>query len=199
MRVGRVGGSGRKGGLGGLPTPCWCCVQGSCAGPCFRSWHLRSGTWFGAFFLFLATLCGFQDLSSPTKDWTRATAVKAQSPNHWTIGEFPVWAFLYLIVYNCPGCTLVQLFLVPYSFFVFCCSKRRLSRCKHCSKGSQDPACLNPTPRFPLKSNIDPLWLIHCFGMNFLPCHLWSETVMVRECLHPLQKIVASPFSGGWV
>ena len=34
------------------------------------------------------------------------------------------------------------LFLVPYSFFIFCCSRRHLSRCRHCSKGSQDPTCL---------------------------------------------------------
>ena len=27
-------------------------------------------------------------------------------------------------------------------FFVFCCSRRCLSRCKHCSKGAQVPACL---------------------------------------------------------
>ena len=32
-----------------------------------------------------------------------------------------------------------QLFLVPCSFFVFCCSRRGGSRCKHCSKGSQVP------------------------------------------------------------
>ena len=29
-----------------------------------------------------------QDLSSPTKDWTWATAVKAPSLNHWTTREF---------------------------------------------------------------------------------------------------------------
>ena len=36
--------------------------------------------------LFLASL---QDLSFPTGDWTKATAVKASSPNHWTTREFP--------------------------------------------------------------------------------------------------------------
>ena len=29
------------------------------------------------------------------------------------------------------------IFLVPYGFFVFCCWRRLLSRCRHCSKGSQ--------------------------------------------------------------
>ena len=42
----------------------------------------------------------------------------------------------------CPNCACSQLFLVPYSFFVFRCSKRCLFWCKHCSKGSQVPACL---------------------------------------------------------
>ena len=41
----------------------------------------------------------------------------------------------------CPNCACTQLFLVPYNFFVFCCSRRHLSRCKHCSKRSQVPAC----------------------------------------------------------
>ena len=36
---------------------------------------------------------GLQDLSSPTKDLTRALAVKAPGPNHWTIREFPLLVF----------------------------------------------------------------------------------------------------------
>ena len=31
----QIGGSGRRGRLGGLPTPLWCCVQGPWVGPCF--------------------------------------------------------------------------------------------------------------------------------------------------------------------
>ena len=34
--------------------------------------------------------CGLLDLSSPTRDWTRATAVKAPSPNHWITRELPL-------------------------------------------------------------------------------------------------------------
>ena len=37
-------------------------------------------------------------------------------------------------------CTRVQVFLVPYSFFVFCCLRKYLCRCKHSSKESQVPA-----------------------------------------------------------
>ena len=34
----------------------------------------------------------------------------------------------------CPNCPCTQLLLVPYSFFVFCCWKRCVSTCKHCSR-----------------------------------------------------------------
>ena len=45
-----------EGGLGGLPTPLWCCVQGSRAVPCSRSRHLGSGSWVLAF-LYLVIIC----------------------------------------------------------------------------------------------------------------------------------------------
>ena len=49
--------------------------------------------------------------------------------------------FCILLSIICPNCPW-QLFLVPYSFFVFCGLRRCLSRCKHWGKGSQVPACL---------------------------------------------------------
>ena len=39
----------------------------------------------------------------------------------------------------CPNCACTELFLVPYSFFVFCCWRRGLSRCKHCSTAAKGP------------------------------------------------------------
>ena len=39
----------------------------------------------------------------------------------------------------CPNCTWVKLFLVPYSLFVFCCSRRGVSRRKHCGTAAEDP------------------------------------------------------------
>ena len=53
---------------------------------------------------------------------------------------FVIMYFLYRI---CPNFTCTQLFLVPYSFFVFYCLSRCLSRWKRCRKGSQMPAFLN--------------------------------------------------------
>ena len=52
------------------------------------------------------------------------------------------WSFCIFLFIICPNCPCMKLFLVPCSFFVFCCWRRGLSRCKHCSKGSQVPACL---------------------------------------------------------
>ena len=50
------------------------------------------------YFYFLAMPCSLRDLSSPTRCWTQAPVVKAQSPNHWTTREFPYVAF-YLFIY----------------------------------------------------------------------------------------------------
>ena len=47
--------------------------------------------------------------------------------------------FLYLPSRICPKCPCKQLLLVPYSFFVFCCSKTGLSRCKHSCTAAKGP------------------------------------------------------------
>ena len=53
------------------------------------------------FFFFLATPRGLGDLSSLTRDQTRAMAVKAPSPNHWTTRESVFFFFnlFYLFIY----------------------------------------------------------------------------------------------------
>ena len=48
----------------------------------------------------------------------------------WQVGFWSFCIFLLIICPNIAAC--MQLFLVPYSFFVLCCLKRRWSRCKHC-------------------------------------------------------------------
>ena len=45
-------------------------------------------------FLFLAVSHDLRDLSSLIRDWTQVPAVKALSPSHWTVREFPVSSFL---------------------------------------------------------------------------------------------------------
>ena len=54
-----------------------------------------------------------------------------------SVGVFLV--FLNLVVHNLPPLHIMQLFLAPYSFFVFCYLGKHLSRCKYCSKVSQVP------------------------------------------------------------
>ena len=46
---------------------------------------------------FLAAPCGFQDLSSLTRNQTQAPAVEAQSPNHLTTRGFPPLPLLYIV------------------------------------------------------------------------------------------------------
>ena len=50
--------------------------------------------WCFVFVFVFAVLCGLQNLNSLTRDWTKPTAVKAQSSNHWTAREFPAVRFL---------------------------------------------------------------------------------------------------------
>ena len=89
----------------------------------------------------------------------------------------------------CPNYTCMGLFLVPYSFFVFCCWRRGVSRCKHCSKGFQ--VCLNITANFNqillqiLINRFFMIWHLGClqvkaFGM---PCRavLCQVTSVVSE------------------
>ena len=49
---------------------------------------------FFFFFFFWAMLNALWDLSSLTRDLTGPSAVKAQSPNHWTAREIPTQHFL---------------------------------------------------------------------------------------------------------
>ena len=47
------------------------------------------------------------------------------------------WSFCILLLVICPNWACTLLVLVLYSFFVFWCLRRLLSRCKPCSTGSQ--------------------------------------------------------------
>ena len=79
--------------------------------------------------------------------------VFAPGTSEVTVG---VLAFLYLVAHNLSHCSGMQSFLVPFSFFVSCCLRRFLSRCKQCTKGSQVPACLSITAPIAQKSSNPP-------------------------------------------
>ena len=69
---------------------------------------------FSFSFPFLATPLGLQYLSSLTRDWIRAMAVKELSPNHWTARKFVFFFFFFL---NGTG-TCVSCIIVVYLFFL---------------------------------------------------------------------------------
>ena len=58
----------------------------------FVAWFNYSN--FPLFFSFLATVCGLQELSSPTWDGTWAPAMKALCSNQWVTREVPKVTFL---------------------------------------------------------------------------------------------------------
>lgn len=58
----------------------------------------------------------------------------------WCCLGFLSFCVLFMI---CPPCLCTQLFLVPYSFFVFSRWRRCLAKGGHSSEVSQVPACLN--------------------------------------------------------
>ena len=60
--------------------------------PLCHSANVQDVSFCFLFFFFVAPR-GFQDLSSPTGDWTGAKTVKALSPNHWTARELPGTSF----------------------------------------------------------------------------------------------------------
>ena len=68
--------------------------------------------WF-AFKIFLVMQHSLWDLSSPTRDWTRSSALEAWSSNHWTPKEFPVLNFIFRLVIH------FELFLLRFFFFPF--------------------------------------------------------------------------------
>ena len=63
----------------------------------------------------------------------------------WQLG-FLVSMYLLSRIYSNSTC--MQLFLVPYSFFIFCCSRRGVSRCKNCSTAAKGPRSQPVSGRF---------------------------------------------------
>ena len=96
----RVQGSGWRDGLGGSPTPRWCCMQG----------HAQ---------LSVKSLFLLQALQKFQLDF--------------------LVSFYLLCPEFAPTTACMHLFLVPYSFFILCCSWRGVSRCKRCSRRSHVP------------------------------------------------------------
>lgn len=134
---------GRKSGLGGLPSPWWCCVQGPWAVPALTS-----------------------------------------SISGVAVGLWP-----FHCVCNCPHYTYLQLFLVLYSFFVCCCPRRYLSRCKHSGKGSQIPAYLKTNHANTLILDFQP-WNCEILLWHFV---MAAKQMNAPSLLNDLLKMTYSP------
>ena len=66
-----------------------------------------------------------------------------QALHKWQLGCF--FCFLvsmYLCLELAPTAHAQNYFWGPCSLFAFCCWRRHVSMCKHCSKGSQNPDCI---------------------------------------------------------
>ena len=78
------------------------------------------------------------------------------------------WVFLvslYLLSILLPQPPSLQLFLVPYSIFLFCCWRKGVCSCDPCSRLARVPACLN-------LSSFIGVWSFPFYG---LLCSLWPE------------------------
>ena len=92
------------------PPLCWCWAQMACVlllTVCFCSWLFRSVIW-----IVLVFLC----------------------PVVHNLPQLCMHSFHFVLFFCCFFCWFS--FSVPYTFFVFCCSSRHPSSCKHCSKES---------------------------------------------------------------
>ena len=69
-------------------------------------------------FIYVATLNSLQDLSSLTRDWTWATAVKAQNPNLQATRELPILTLLMICSIQSGFCYL------PLKSIDLCCSRQ---------------------------------------------------------------------------
>lgn len=95
----------------------------------------------------------------------------------------------------CPNGTCTQLFLVPYSFCVFCCSRRAVSRYKHFSAAA--------VSQFPGLSHFDhhvPYFLSQCLiegTWESVPWMAWRDTtpwprLELSDTAPPLQMLSQS-------
>ena len=111
---------------------------------------------------------------SGIKGWLSWSASPLGGAVCWMCAQFPAFVpdslevvvgFLvfFSLVHNLPQLPMqAVIFLVPYGFFVFCCWRRGVSRCKHCSTAAKGP---NPQPvpwphSLPQDLNLSLVWWV---------------------------------------
>ena len=119
-------------------------VMGTCLQRHLRNLQQPNCTFQSFFFPVLATPCGLQYCSSPTKDWTCAPAVAVQSPNHWTAREVPV---LFSLKWLLNICIFTSHCIHSWVFWACTCCHVRLNFPATSPPGSQflwaPSACLS--------------------------------------------------------
>ena len=67
-------------------------------------------------FSFLAALHTLWNLSSPNREWTRATTVNALSLNHWAAGGFLTLTLFHTLQYILwiTSCQYIEIYLIPF-------------------------------------------------------------------------------------
>ena len=109
-------------------------------------------------------------------------AVPAFTPS---LSGIAVGSWPFHCVCNCP----LHICAVLYSFFVCCCSRRRLSRCKHSGKGSQIPAYLKTNPANTLILDFQP-WNCEILLWHFV---MAAQQMNAPTLLNGLLKMTYSP------
>ena len=90
-----------------------------------------------------------------------------------------IWAFLvflYFLSIICPNWACTQLFLVPYSFFVFFGLRKCLSRCKHCSTAAKGPRSQ------PVSFPSERLYTLILKGWGAKGLFFWNFFLLARVC-----------------
>ena len=95
------------------------------------------------------------------------------------------WDFWSLYIF-CPECALtaasMQLFLVPYSFFVFCCWRRAGSTWNSYSKETPKESTSQPDPGTPFRT-----WVEHGASVKHLLEGFNLSFLLVRRLCGPIQ------------
>ena len=94
------------------------------------------------------------------------------------------WSLYILLSIICPNYACTHLFSVPYAYFVFCCPRRHLSRCKQCTEGlrSQVPTYLNSGHMGPPCMGCPPLPWCSGYQIPGLREHLSLLTTHAGPC-----------------
>ena len=107
------------------------------------------------------------------------TLLLLQALQNWQLGFL---VFLYLLFRICPNCPCMLLFLVPNSFFVFCCWRRAGSTWNSYSKETPKESNSQSDPGTPFRT-----WVEHGASVKHLLEGFNLSFLLVRRLCGPVQ------------